>query len=46
MSRSLGDLQGKTCGVSNEPQIIVYKLSECAKYMTICSDGVWEFLTN
>ena len=46
MSRSIGDLKGKKCGLISEPEIIEYKLNEKSKYMVICSDGVWEFLKN
>ena len=46
MSRSLGDFQAKECGVITEPQITEFKLNHNAKYMVICSDGVWEFLSN
>ena len=46
MSRSIGDLKGKGCGLISEPEIIEYKLNEKSKYMIICSDGVWEFLKN
>ena len=46
MSRSFGDLKGKKCGLISEPEIIEYKLDEKCKYMVICSDGVWEFLSN
>ena len=46
MSRSLGDFLAKKCGVINLPEIIEYNLNENAKFMVLCSDGVWEFLTN
>jgi serine/threonine protein phosphatase PrpC len=46
MSRSLGDFQAKDCGVITEPEIIEYNVSHNSKYMVICSDGVWEFLSN
>jgi serine/threonine protein phosphatase PrpC len=46
MSRSIGDLKGKSCGLISEPEIIEYELNETSKYMIICSDGVWEFLNN
>jgi len=46
MSRSIGDLKGKKCGLISLPEIIEYKLDEKSKYMVICSDGVWEFLSN
>ena len=46
MSRSLGDLQAKECGVISTPQIIEYDINSNSKYMVICSDGVWEFASN
>ena len=46
MSRSLGDYKGKLCGVIPIPEIIEYELDDKSKYMVICSDGVWEFLSN
>ena len=47
MSRSFGDKKGKSCGVIAYPDIIEFNLNthDC-KYMVICSDGVWEFLSN
>ena len=46
MSRSIGDIFSKTLGVIPDPQIVEYTLSEKSKYMIICSDGVWEFISN
>ena len=46
VTRSLGDLNAKTCGVIPIPQFIEYELNDSAKYMVICSDGVWEFLSS
>ena len=46
MSRCIGDLKGKKCGLISEPQIIEYEIDEKSKYMVICSDGVWEFSNN
>ena len=46
MSRSLGDYKGKQCGILPLPEFIEYELDENSKYMVICSDGVWEFLSN
>ena len=46
MSRSLGDFQAKDCGVITNPEIIEYNVNHNSKYMVICSDGVWEFLSN
>ena len=46
MSRSIGDLKGKEIGVVPDPGIMEYDLCESSKYIIICSDGVWEFLSN
>ena len=46
MSRSFGDKKAKFCGVIPIPDIIEYNLKYNYKYMVICSDGVWEFMSN
>ena len=46
MSRSFGDKKAKYCGVIPIPDIIEYNLKWNYKYMVICSDGVWEFMSN
>ena len=46
VSRSLGDLNAKTCGVIPFPQFVEWDLNNSTKYLVICSDGVWEFLSN
>ena len=46
MSRSFGDKKAKFCGVIPIPDIVEYNLKWNYKYMVICSDGVWEFLSN
>ena len=46
MSRSLGDFQAKECGVIPTPEIIEYEINPNTKYFVVCSDGLWEFLTN
>ena len=46
MSRSLGDFKGKKYGIISLPEIIETNLNENTKYIVICSDGVWEFLSN
>ena len=46
MSRSLGDFQAKEVGVTTEPEISEFKVSHHSKYMVICSDGIWEFVSN
>ena len=46
MSRSIGDLKGKSIGVIAEPGILEYDINETTKFIVIASDGVWEFLKN
>ena len=46
MSRCLGDLKAKKIGVIPYPQIIEYQINDQSKYMLICSDGIWEFISN
>ena len=46
MSRSIGDMDAKKVGVIPNPQIIEYNLNPQSKYMLICSDGIWEFISN
>ena len=46
MSRSIGDLRGKTVGVIPDPGIMEYDLNKSTKFIIVCSDGVWEFLNN
>ena len=46
MSRSIGDLIATTVGVIPDPEVIEYELNDNSLYMIMCSDGVWEFLSN
>ena len=46
MSRSIGDIDSKKIGVIPNPEFIEYNISEETKYMIICSDGIWEFMSN
>ena len=46
MSRSIGDLKGKTVGVIPDPGIFEYDLNKTSKFVIVCSDGVWECLNN
>ena len=46
MSRSLGDYVAQSVGVSPEPEINIYDISEQDRFIIIASDGVWEFLSN
>ena len=46
MSRSIGDLDGKNVGIIADPGIMEFPISKTTKFFILCSDGVWEFLTN
>ena len=46
ISRAIGDIQAKKCGVITNPEIIEFEVDYNSKYMVICSKGVWDFLTN
>ena len=46
MSRSFGDYIAQQVGVSAEPDIFRYHLTEEDKFIVLASDGVWEFLSN
>ena len=46
MSRSIGDFCGKDVGIICDPMFMDCTLSIYSKYIVVCSDGVWEFLTN
>ena len=46
ISRSIGDTDSKKIGVIPNPEIIEFKLNPQSKYMLICSDGIWEYISN
>ena len=46
MSRSIGDLAAKKVGVIPNPLFKEFIIDNNSKYLVICSDGVWEFLSN
>ena len=46
MSRSIGDLRGKTVGIIPNPGILEYDLNKTTKFVIACSDGVFEYLNN
>jgi serine/threonine protein phosphatase PrpC len=45
MSRSLGDTVGKKAGVISEPDFYFYTLTQTDAFLTVASDGLWEFTT-
>ena len=42
MSRTIGDLEAKKIGVISEPDIILKKIENNAKFLVIGSDGLWD----
>ena len=46
MSRSIGDRNATKIGVVPDPEVTEYEVNEGVKYILICSDGIWEFLSN
>ena len=46
MSRSIGDIDAKKVGVIPNPQFVEYTIDQFSKYLLICSDGIWEFMSN
>ena len=45
-TRSIGDSMGERVGVIADPELTKKELKEHDRFVCICSDGVWEFLTN
>lgn len=45
-TRSIGDHVGERVGVIPDPELTKKELKEHDKFVCLCSDGVWEFLTN
>ena len=45
-TRSLGDSLGESFGVIGKPEISRKDLRPHDRFLCLCSDGVWEFLTN
>ena len=46
MSRSIGDMLSRDLGVISEPTVSEHDLTEQDEFVLLCSDGVWEFITN
>jgi len=45
MSRAVGDLIANGIGVTEEPDVRVYKIDETKdRFFLVCTDGVWEFI--
>ena len=46
ISRNIGDMDDKKVGVIPNQQIVEYTIDYSSKYILICSDGIWEFMSN
>jgi len=46
MSRSVGDHALKKVGVTSEPVVDEYSITESDKFFIVASDGVWEFMSS
>ncbi|CAD7935947.1 unnamed protein product [Amoebophrya sp. A120] len=46
MSRSIGDLVGASAGVISDPELKSFTIEDKHQFVLICSDGVWEFISN
>lgn len=46
VSRAFGDSIAQTIGVTVDPEISKRNIEEDDLYLVVCSDGVWEFLTD
>jgi len=46
MSRAIGDTAGAAIGVSSSPDVTVLHVDNDARFLLMCSDGVWEFISS
>lgn len=46
MSRSIGDTDAQAVGVLPEPDILEIQLEANDEFVLLCSDGIWEFISN
>ena len=46
ISRTIGDIDAKKIGVIPNPQFIEYTINPKTRYVIVCSDGIWEFMSN
>merc|ERR1712129_340044 len=46
MSRSLGDTEAQSVGVTCEPDVCAWKVEDSWRFVLLCSDGVWEFMSS
>lgn len=46
MTRSIGDTVGVTAGVTSTPDVQALKVQKDWRFLLLCSDGIWEFITS
>ncbi|CEL99363.1 unnamed protein product [Vitrella brassicaformis CCMP3155] len=46
MSRAIGDTVGSSVGVIPDPDVTEVSLDSSHQFFTVCSDGVWEFISS
>jgi len=46
MTRSIGDGIAKDIGVTAEPEIKSYFITDEDKFLLVASDGIWEYISN
>lgn len=46
MTRAFGDKLAASVGVIPDPEIVEFQLGAQDKYLVLCSDGMFEFLSN
>eukprot|EP00929_Paragymnodinium_shiwhaense_P000921 TRINITY_DN101114_c0_g1_i1.p1 TRINITY_DN101114_c0_g1~~TRINITY_DN101114_c0_g1_i1.p1 ORF type:complete len:414 (-),score=100.78 TRINITY_DN101114_c0_g1_i1:40-1281(-) len=46
MTRSIGDTVGSTAGVTCTPEVKCLTIEKDWKFMLICTDGIWEFVSS
>mmetsp|Transcript_4230 Transcript_4230/g.12650 ORF Transcript_4230/g.12650 Transcript_4230/m.12650 type:complete len:361 (-) Transcript_4230:93-1175(-) len=46
MTRAIGDSVGAIAGVTGVPEVSAFKVKETWRFMLLCSDGVWEFMSS
>jgi len=46
MTRSMGDKLGAQAGVTSQPEMNEFTLTQYDKIIIIASDGVWEYLSS
>lgn len=46
MSRTMGDQLAQSIGVVCTPEVKIYDIEDNDEFVLVCSDGVWEFISN